>query len=61
VWGVGKEISFICGGENFFIGTAFCPLLYIDIYRQLKIIFGSFGLAGLNVAWHTLFWRIIPE
>ena len=21
VWGVGKETSFICGGENFFIGT----------------------------------------
>ena len=21
VWGVGKESSFICGGENFFIGT----------------------------------------
>ena len=21
MWGVGKETSFICGGENFFIGT----------------------------------------
>ncbi|WP_170915593.1 hypothetical protein RVR34_15925 [Microcystis aeruginosa FBCC-A68] len=25
VWGVGKETSFICGGENFFIGTDSLP------------------------------------
>lgn len=25
VWGVGKENSFICGGENFFIGTDYSP------------------------------------
>jgi len=47
VWGIGKETSFVSGGENFFIGT--------DSWLRLMV---SWDALKLGAEWEVGEWEV---